>query len=146
MLFVGLALPVLVGWWLIGKAHADLPLSLIGLTSLPLLVWGSSLGAKIGPCDVPTCMSSTQHSHFVISIVALVIVAVGFVALTRAPRMIGGLVIAVGQFVGAYSMLTTDTASAITFIILGVAALGYLYVQYRLEHEADRVPDFPPAA
>jgi hypothetical protein len=145
MLFVGLALPVLVGWLVLGKAHADVPLSLIGLTSLPLLVWGSSLGAKIGPCDVPTCMTSTQHSHFVISIVALVIVAVGFVALTRAPRVVGGLIIALGQFVGAYSMLTTDTASAITFIILGVAALGYLYVQYRLEHEADRVPDFPPA-
>src|SRR3954468_1295736 len=43
MLFVGLALPVLVGWLVIGKAHADVPLSLIGLTSLPLLVWGSSL-------------------------------------------------------------------------------------------------------
>ena len=145
MLFVGLALPVLVGWLVIGKAHADLPLSLIGLISLPLLWWGSSLGAKIGPCEVPTCMTSNQHSHFVISIVALVIVAVGFVALTRAPRIVGGLIIALGQFVGAYSMRPTDTASAITFIILGLSALGYLYVQYRLEHEADRVPDFPPA-
>ena len=146
MFFVGLALPVVVGSWLIGKAHADVLLSLLGLTSLPLLVWGSSLGAKIGPCDVPTCMSSTQHSHFVISIVALVIVGGGFVALAMGRRMIGGLIVALGQFVGAYSMLKTDTASAITFIILGLAALGYLYVQYRLEHEADRVPDFPPAA
>jgi hypothetical protein len=145
MLFVGLALPVLVGWVLIGKAHADLPLSLLGLTSLPLLVWGSSLGAKIGPCSVPTCMSSTQHSHFVISIVAFVIVLVGFVALAMGRRVLGGLILAAGQFVGAYSMLKTDTASAITFVILGLAALGYLYVQYRLEHEAQRVPDFPPA-
>lgn len=146
MLFVGLLVPVLVGSWLIGKAHADLPLSLIGLTSLPLLVWGSSLGAKIGSCDVPTCMTSTQHSHLVISIVALVIMAAAFVALSRGQQMVGGLIVALGQFVGAYSMLKTDAASAITFLILGAAALGYVFVQYRLAHEAQRVPDYPPSA
>ncbi|HEY7632803.1 MAG TPA: hypothetical protein VH817_19010 [Thermoleophilaceae bacterium] len=146
MLFVGLALPILIGSVVIGKTKADLPLTLIGLVSVPLLVWGASLGLKIGPCDVPQCMSSTQHSHYVIAIVGLVVLAGAFFLLARGQQMIGGLVLALAQLLGAYSMLKTDTASAITFLILCVSALGYLYVQYRLAHEADRVPDFPPAA
>jgi hypothetical protein len=146
MLFVGLALPILVGFVVIGKTKADRPLTLIGLVSLPLLVWGASLGLKIGPCDVPQCMSSTQHSHYVFAIAGLVVLAGAFYVLTRGQQMIGGLIVAVAQLLGAYAMLKTDTASAITFLILCAAALGYVYVEYRLAHEADRVPDFPPAA
>lgn len=146
MLFVGLALPVLIGWWLLGRTPADRALTLIGLVSLPLLVWGASLGAKIGPCEVPACMTSTQHSHLVISIVALVIALVAFVALSMGRRVVGGLILALAQLVGTYSMLKTDVAAAITFLLLGVAAVAYLYVHYRLEHEADYVPDYPPAS
>ncbi len=146
MLFVGFLLPVPVAWWLIGKARADLLLSLIGLTSLPLLVWGGALGAKIGPCDVGDCMSSTQHSHLVVAIVALVILAVAFVLLARSQQMIGGGVLVLAELVGAYSMLKTDAAAAITLLFFAAGAAAYLYVQYRLAHEATRVPDFPPAA
>ena len=65
MLFIGIALPVPIGIWLIRSRRADLLLSLLGLAALPLIVWGASLGAKIGPCKVDGCMSSTQHSRLV---------------------------------------------------------------------------------
>jgi hypothetical protein len=147
MLFVGFLVPVPIAWWLIAKTRADIPLTLIGLTSLPLLVWSASLGAKVGPCDVPDCISSTQHSHLVVSIAGLVVVLAAFVVLSTGRRMAGGLLLTAGQLVGAYSMLKTDRASAITFLILGLAAASYLFVQYRLAHEARGVvPDFPPAA
>jgi hypothetical protein len=147
MLFVGLALPLVVGWWALGKTKADRALVLLGLVSLPLLVWAASLGLKIGPCDVPECMSSTQHSHYIFSIIGLVVVLAGFVVLSREQRVAGGILVVIGQLLGAYSMIHTDTASLITFLILAAAAGGYLYVRYRLAHEADsRVPDFPPTA
>jgi hypothetical protein len=146
LLFVGFVLPLPIGWLLISRLHADLALSLIGLTSLPLLVWGASLGAKIGPCGVPDCMSSTQHSHLVVSIVALVLLVGAFVALGLKQMELGGGVLIVSQIVGAYSMLKTDLAAAILLAIF--AALGVAYLGYRYSERNDelRVPDFPPAA
>jgi hypothetical protein len=145
MLFVGILLPVLGAWWLLGRVHADLALSLIGLTSLPALVWAGSLGAKIGPCKVGDCMSSTQHSHLVIAIVAFVLVLVSFVLLSMSRQLLAGAVLIVSQLVGAYSMLKTDTAAAVMLLVF--AALAAVYVAYRLAAQRDetRVPDFPPA-
>jgi hypothetical protein len=128
MLFVGILLPVLGAWWLLGRVHADLALSLIGL-----------------PCKVGDCMSSTQHSHLVIAIVAFVLVLVSFVLLSMSRQLLGGAVLIVSQLVGAYSMLKTDTAAAVMLLVF--AALAAVYVAYRLAAQRDetRVPDFPPA-
>ena len=146
MLFVGILLPVIGAWWLLSRVHADLALSLIGLTSLPVLVWASSLGAKIGPCEVGDCMSSTQHSHLVISIVALVLVLASFVLLSLSRQLIGGVVLVVSQLVGAYSMLKTDTAAAIMLLIFAALAAVYVAYRYTAQRQATRVPDFPPVA
>jgi hypothetical protein len=143
--FVGLLLPLPVGYWLIRVRRADLPLALLGLASVPVLVWGASLGAKIGPCDVPSCMSHTQHSHLVWSIVSLGILAAAFVVLGLHQKMIGGGVLAVALLVGAYSMLKTDTAAAILLVIFALSAALYVLGNYLADREDKRVPDFPPA-
>jgi hypothetical protein len=146
MLFVGLFLPIPVGYLVIGWRHADVPLSLFGLTSLPLLVWGASLGAKIGPCGVPACISHTEHSRLVISIAALVILVVAFALLGLQRFWPGGIVLVVAELVGAYSMIKTDTAIVITLLILAAFAAGYLIYRSMDELEESRVPDFPPSS
>jgi hypothetical protein len=146
MLFVGLFLPIPVGYLVIGWRHADVPLSLFGLTSLPLLVWGASLGASIGPCGVPSCVSHTEHSRLVISIAALVILVVAFVLLGLQRFWPGGIVLVVAELVGAYSMIKTDTAIVITLLILAGSAVGYLIYRSMDELEESRVPDFPPSS
>jgi hypothetical protein len=144
MLFVGFLLPLPIGVWLIRKRRADLFLSLLGLASLPVVIWGASLGAKIGPCDVGTCMSHTQHSHLVISIVAFVILLAAFVLLGMHQKMIGGGVLAVAELVSAYSFLKTDTAAAVMHVIFALSAGGYVLGNYLADRDAKRVPDFPP--
>jgi len=145
MLFIGLLVPIPAGYLLIKWRRADVPLTLIGLTSLPLLIWGASLGAKIGPCDVPECMSKTEHSHLVISIVALAILVIAFVLLALRQFWPGGIVLVIAELVGAYSMIKTDTPITVTLIILAAAAAGYLLARYLAIREAARVPDYPPA-
>ena len=89
-LFIGFAIPIPIGIWLLGTRRADVPLSLVGLASLPVIFWGASLGAKIGPCGVPDCTSHAQHSHLVWSIASLVILAAALVILAMHRKMIGG--------------------------------------------------------
>src|SRR3954464_4113816 len=113
MLFVGLLLPLPIGAWLIRGRRADLPLSLIGLASLPVLVWAGSLGAKIGPCDVPGCMSSDQHSHLVFSLVALGLLLVSFGLLAVKQTRAGGAVLVLSLLVAAFSMTRTDIVAGI---------------------------------
>jgi hypothetical protein len=144
MLFVGLLLPLPIGAWLIRARGADLFLSLIGLASLPVLVWGGSLGAKIGPCDVPSCMSSGQHSHLVISLVALGILLVSFGLLAVKQTRAGGAVLVLSLLVAAFSMTRTDAVASVMFLIFALAAGGYLLATYLAERDATRVPDFPP--
>jgi hypothetical protein len=146
MFFVGLVLPVPVGVWLIRMRRGDLPLSLIGLASLPVLTWGAALGLKIGPCKVGPCMSHTQHNHLVISIVAFVLLIVAFAVLGLVNKTAGGGVLIVAQLVGAYSMLKTDAAAAVMLLIFAAAAAGYLIAGYMATREAQRVPDYPPVA
>jgi uncharacterized membrane protein YbjE (DUF340 family) len=145
MLFVGLLLPLPIGTWLI-RRRADLFLSLVGLASVPVIVWSASLGAKIGPCDVPSCMSHTQHSHLVLAIVALVILLGSFVALAMHQRTIGGSLLVVAELVSAYSMLKTDAAAVVMHVIFGLSAAGYLLGNYLADRDAKRVPDFPPVS
>jgi hypothetical protein len=144
LFFVGLVLPVPLGAWLIRKRRADLPLSLIGLASLPVLVWAGSLGAKIGPCDVGSCMSSAQHSRLVFGLVALGIIAVAFILLALKQMMAGGGVLVVAELVGAFAMTRTDTAAAVMLLLFALAAGGYMLGSYLAVREAKRVPDFPP--
>ena len=144
MLFVGLVLPLAIGAWLIRGRRADLLLSLIGLASLPVLVWAGSLGAKLGPCKVGNCMSSGQHSHFVIALVALGILLVSFGLLAVKQTRAGGAALVVALLVGAFSMTRTDTAAAVMLVIFALAAAGYLLAAYIAERDARRVPDFPP--
>jgi hypothetical protein len=143
-LFIGLLVPLPIGIWLIRTRRADVPLSLVGLASLPVIVWGAALGAKIGPCDVPSCMSHTQHSHLVWSIVALGILAVAFVILGMHRKMFGGGVLIVAQLVAAYSMLKTDVAAAVMILIFAASVGIYVGGNYLVEREEKRVPDFPP--
>jgi hypothetical protein len=145
MFFIGLLLPLPIGRYLIRKARADLPLSLLGLASLPVLVWAASLGAKIGPCKVDGCMSSAEHSRLVFAIVAVVILLVAFGVLAVHQRMAGGGLLVVAELVGAFSIARVDTAVVVTLLMIAAAAAGYLVVQYTLAREATQVPDFPPA-
>lgn len=144
LLFVGLVLPLAIGAWLIRGRGADLLLSLIGLASVPVLVWSGSLGAKLGPCKVGNCMSSGQHSHLVIALVALGILLVSFGLLAVKQTRAGGAALVVSQLVGAFSMTRTDTAAAVMLVLFALAAAGYLLTTYLAEREARRVPDFPP--
>jgi hypothetical protein len=145
MFLVGLLVPLPIGAWLIRKRRADVPLSLIGLASVPVIVWGASLGAKIGPCGVPDCMSHTQHSHLVWSIISLGLLLAGFAVLGIVHRMmVAGSLIVVGLLVGAYSMLKTDIAAAIMILIIAGFAVIYVGGNYLVEREDKRVPDFPP--
>ncbi len=144
MLFIGLIAPVVIGWWLIGKRRANMLLSLIGLAALPILVWGASLGAQIGSCGVPDCMSSTQHSQLVITIVSLVLVLASFGLLAVHRAMLGGVLLAVALAVGAYSMAATDVAALVMLIVFAVASAAYVFFVWWSQRVAARVPDFPP--
>jgi NADH:ubiquinone oxidoreductase subunit 2 (subunit N) len=146
MVFIGLFAPVVIGWWLIGKRRANTVLALIGLAALPIVVWGASLGAKIGSCGVPDCMSSTQHDHLVITIVSLVLLlaSYGLLAVHRASA--GGALLAVALVVGAYSMATTDTAALVMLVLFALAAATYVLLAWWSQRQAARVPDFPPVA
>jgi|SRR5689334_24629852 hypothetical protein len=147
MFFVGLVLPLPLGAWLIRKRRADLPLSLIGLASVPVLLWGAALGAKIGPCKVGPCMTHTQHSHLEVAIAAFVILLVAFGVLGQLhQKFAGGGVLIVSQLVGAYSMLKTDVAAAVMLVLFALSAGGYLLGNYLADKDAKRVPDFPPVA
>lgn len=146
MLFVGLFAPVLIGWWLIGKRRANTLLSLLGLAGLPVIIWGASLGAKVGPCDVPDCMSSTQHSHLVVAIVSLVLVLGSFGLLAIGRSMLGGVLLTVALLVGAYSMASTDLAALIMLVAFAFGAAAYVFIVWWTDREAQRVPDFPPVA
>jgi hypothetical protein len=145
--FIGLVIPVPIGYWLLRKRRADVPLSLVGLATLPVIFWGASLGAKIGPCGVPDCMSHTQHNHLVWSIASLVILGAAFVVLAMHRKMIGGCVMIVGELVGAYSMLKTDVAAAVMILIFAASIGIYVGGNYLVEREEKRgIPDFPPIA
>lgn len=146
MFFVGLFAPVLIGGWLIGKRHANTLLSLLGLAALPTIIWGASLGAKVGPCDVPDCMSSTQHSHLVVAIVSLVLVLASFALLVLGRDLLGGVLLTVALLVGAYSMATTDLAALIMLLVFAAGAAAYVFIVWWTDREAARVPDYPPTA
>jgi hypothetical protein len=145
MLLVGLLLPPLVGWWLIGRRRADVPLSLLGLASLPLLVWAGAIAANVGPCDVGACVSSSQHSRLVLALVALAIVAVAFGLLGTGRLLAGGAALAVAEVVGAIAIKPIDTTSFVALLLIAAAALGYLVVAYTGRREVAKVPDYPPA-
>jgi hypothetical protein len=143
MLFIGLLLPVPVGMWLIGKRSANVVLTLLGLISLPLLVWSSSLALKIGPCKVDGCMSSSEHSRLVLSLPALALVLIAFGLLAYHQVLPGAAALIVGLILGAISVTKTDTTVEISYAILaGFVALYVVYMSYG--DEASRVPDFPP--
>lgn len=145
--FLGLVIPLPIGYWLLRTRRADVPLSLVGLATLPVIFWGASLGAKIGPCGVPDCMSHTQHSHLVVAIAALVILAGAFVVLGMHRKMIGGAVLIVAELVAAYSMLKTDLAAAVMLVIFAASCGIYVGGNYLVEREDKRgIPDFPPVA
>lgn len=145
MLFVGMLVPVLAGWFLIARRHADLALSLLGLTALPVLIWAASLGAEIGPCSVSNgCLTSTQHNQLVVGIVALVILLAGLVLLALAHKLFGGIVLTLSLVVGAYSLLRTDLAGAIMLFFFAVLGAGYVSFRWASGREASRIPDFPP--
>lgn len=146
MLFLGLAIPPFVGWFVAGRRHGDLALTLLALASLPILIWTASLGAKIGPCSVGSCMSSGQHSHLVIGIAALAIVAIALVLLALQQPIAGGIALVVGLILGAFSLTRTDTPSIIMLLILAAGALAYVLTALRPTEEPTRVPDYPPAA
>ena len=146
MLSIGLLAPVLIAWWLLGKRRANTLLSLLALASLPMVIWGASLGGQIGPCGVPDCMSSTQHDHLVVSIVALALVlaSIGLLAVGRVT--LGGALFTVAALVGAYSMATTDVAALIMLIVVAAGAALYMLVVWWTDREARHVPDYPPVA
>lgn len=146
LFFVGLVAPVVIGWWLIGKRRANTLLSLLGLASLPVAIWGASLGAKIGSCGVPDCMSSTQHNHLVITIVSLVLVLASLGLLATRRTLLGGLLLTVALLVGAYSMLHTDSAALVMLLVFAGGTAAYVFIGWLAEREAARVPDYPPIA
>lgn len=146
MLVVGLVLPLLIGWWLVTRRRADLPLTLIGLASLPMLVWGGALGAKIGPCGVPDCMTSAQHSRLVFMLVAVGILLVAFALLAAQQLVAGGLVMVAAEVVAALGVKRVDTTAFVGLLILAGAAAGYLLLRYLRARAEARVPDFPTAA
>ncbi len=146
LFFVGLVVAPLAGWFLIVKRRADLLLTLLGAASIPPLVWGASLGAEIGPCGVPDCMGSAEHSRLVLSIpaLALVLVALGLLAAGR--LFAGGGVLVVGEALGGFSTQRTDTAVLVALFLLGAGALVYLAILYFGQRDELRVPDYPPPA
>jgi hypothetical protein len=146
MLFIGLLLPVLLGYWLLRYRRADVPLTLIGLVAVPTLIWAGSLGAKIGPCDVGDCMTSKQHSHLVIALVALGILAVAVALLAMHQELAAGLTLVVADVVGAFSMTRTDTPTVVMLLILAAMAAGYLLYRYLASRPMPGVPDYPPSA
>ncbi|HET8672048.1 MAG TPA: hypothetical protein VFL87_00305 [Thermoleophilaceae bacterium] len=146
LFFVGLVLAPVIGWFLIVKRRADLLLTLLGVASIPPLIWGASLGAKIGSCGVPDCMSSAEHSRLVLSIPALALLLVALGLLAAGKLFAGGGVLVVAEALGGFSTQRTDSAVMVAMFVLGAAALVYLAVLYFAQRDELRVPDYPPPA
>ena len=145
MLFVGLLLPILAGWWLISQRRADVVLTLLGLASIPLIVWAASLGAKIGPCNVGSCMSSGQHSRYVFALPGLAVLAGALGLLAVRQALPAALALIVAQILAAIAMTRSDTAALVMFVIFILAELGYIAYIYA-GRAASQVPDYPPTA
>jgi hypothetical protein len=145
MMFVGLILPVFVGGWLIGKRRANVVLSLLGLIALPLVLWSASLYLKIGPCGVPDCMTSSEHSRLVLSIPGIVLLVGSYALLATKRDTAGVAALVLGFVLCAIGVAKTDKTITITLVILAVAAIGYVAYGYA-NREESQVPDYPPAA
>jgi hypothetical protein len=146
LFFVGVVVAPLLGWFVIVKRHGDLLLTLIAAATIPPLVWGASLGAKIGDCGVPDCMSSAEHSRLVLSIPALALLLIALALLATGRLFAGGGVLVVAEALGGFSTQRTDSAVMVALFLLGAGALAYLAILYFGQRDELRVPDYPPPA
>jgi hypothetical protein len=145
MFLLGLALPVPIGAFLIGKRRANLPLTLLGLIALPLVLWSASLYLKIGPCGVPDCMTSSEHSQLVLSVPGLVFLVGGYVLLAVRQTWAAGAALILSFILTALGVAKTDRTVTVTLFILAAAGIGYMINLY-MNREDMTVPDYPPPA
>lgn len=145
MFLIGLALPVPVGMFLIGKRRGNLLLTLLGLVALPLVLWSASLYLKIGPCGVPDCMSSSEHSRLVLSVPGIVLLVAGYVLLAIRRTYAAGVALVLSFLLTGIGVAKTDSTITVTFAILAAGAAGYLIYLY-VNRVETRVPDYPPPA
>lgn len=145
MFLLGLALPVPVGMFLIGKRRANLPLTLLGLVALPLVLWSASLYLEIGPCGVPDCMSSTEHSRLVLAVPGLVLLVAGYVLLAIRQTWAAAASLILSFLLTGIGVAKTDRTVAVTLFILTAAGIGYLVHMYTSRADMT-VPDYPPPA
>jgi hypothetical protein len=145
MFLIGLALPVPIGMFLIGKRRANLLLTLLGLVALPLVLWSASLYLKIGPCGVPDCMSSNEHSQLVLSVPGLVLLVAGYVLLAIRQTWAAGAALILSFVLTAIGVAKTDKTVTVSLCLLAVTAIGYLVYLYANRVDTT-VPDYPPAA
>jgi hypothetical protein len=145
MFLIGLALPVPIGMFLIGKRRSNLALTLVSLVALPLELWAASLYLKIGPCGVPDCMSSSEHSRLVLSVPGIVLLVAGYVLLAIRQTWAAGAVLILSFVLTAVGVAKTDRTVSVTLGILAGGALGYLIYLYANRVDTT-VPDYPPPA
>jgi hypothetical protein len=145
MFLIGLALPVPVGMFLIGKRRSNLALTLLSLVALPLVLWSASLYLKIGPCGVPDCMSSSEHSRLVLAVPGLVLLVAGYVLLAMRQTWAAGVVLILSYVLTAVGVAKTDRTVTVTLSILAGAAIAYLAYLYANRVDTT-VPDYPPPA
>jgi hypothetical protein len=145
MFLIGLALPVPIGMFLIGKRRANLLLTLLGLVALPLVLWSASLYLKIGPCGVPDCMSSSEHSQLVLSVPGLVLLVAGYVLLAIRRTWAAGAALILSFLLTAIGVAKTDRTVTVSLCLLAATAIGYLVYLYANRVDTT-VPDYPPPA
>jgi hypothetical protein len=145
MFLIGLALPVPIGMFLIGKRRANLVLTLLGLVALPLVLWSASLYLKIGPCGVPDCMSSSEHSQLVLSVPGLVLLVAGYVLLAIRRTWAAGAALILSFLLTAIGVAKTDRTVTVSLCLLAATAIGYLVYLYANRVDTT-VPDYPPPA
>ena len=145
MFLIGLALPVPIGMFLIGKRRSNLALTLLSLVALPLELWAASLYLKIGPCGVPDCMSPSEHSRLVLSVPGIVLLGAGYVLLAMRQTWAAGAALILSFVLTAVGVAKTDRTVTVTLGILAAASIGYLIYLYANRVDTT-VPDYPPPA
>jgi hypothetical protein len=145
MFLIGLALPVPIGMFLIGKRRSNLALTLLSLVALPLVLWSASLYLKIGPCGVPDCLTSSEHSQLVLSVPGIVLLVAGYVLLAIRQTWAAGAALILSFVLTAVGVAKTDRTITVTLFILAGTAIGYLAFLYANRVDTT-VPDYPPPA
>ena len=138
----GCLVTIPVGWALFTRPRADRFLSAVGLVMLAPIIWAAGLGLRIGPCDTPTCVTHQQQNLLLFAVGALVVVAIGLVAVAMTRPLPAAALLIVGGVLAMVSTWKVDRVTTIMFVLLTAVVVAYLMLAL-LPNRRPAEPGYP---